>query len=221
MVVNMLIILDIPTKTWNKEKFWNHTNCQFVYIFMYIYVGTSHSATGAIESALKYMSPDAHWIARRLATAGGKRIKTWPLSAIATSTTRPVTTSHYYATRQQQGYVSSDRRPARGPTTCPVSAEPARALPTSANLCSAEFTSATAHRQLSADQLSHLPTRCPPNPACWRPSGPGKFVACNGPFQGHHSPFQPTSAGRAEDLQTPSATAPFRATDSKQCRYHA
>jgi hypothetical protein len=48
------------------------------------HVGTSHSATGAIESALKYVSPDAHWIARRLATAGGKRIKTRPLSAIDT-----------------------------------------------------------------------------------------------------------------------------------------
>jgi hypothetical protein len=47
-------------------------------------VGTSHSATGAIESALKYVSPDAHWIARRLATAGGKRIKMRPLSAIDT-----------------------------------------------------------------------------------------------------------------------------------------
>jgi hypothetical protein len=38
-------------------------------------VGTSHSATGAIESALKHVSPDAHWIARRLATAGGKTYK--------------------------------------------------------------------------------------------------------------------------------------------------
>jgi hypothetical protein len=47
-------------------------------------VGTSHSATGAIESALKYVSPDAHWIARRLATAGGKCIKMRPLSAIDT-----------------------------------------------------------------------------------------------------------------------------------------
>jgi hypothetical protein len=44
-------------------------------------VGTSHSATGAIESALKYESPDAHCIARRLETAGGKRIKMRPLSA--------------------------------------------------------------------------------------------------------------------------------------------
>jgi hypothetical protein len=63
-------------------------------------VGTSHSATGANESALKYVSPDDHWIARRLATAGGKRIKTRPLSTIATSTTSyrllPVMTSHYY-----------------------------------------------------------------------------------------------------------------------------
>jgi hypothetical protein len=48
--------------------------------------GTSHGATGAIESGLKYVSPDAHWIARRLATAGGKRIKTRPLSTAATTT---------------------------------------------------------------------------------------------------------------------------------------
>jgi hypothetical protein len=34
-------------------------------------VGAFHSATGAIESALKYVSPDAHWIARRIATTGG------------------------------------------------------------------------------------------------------------------------------------------------------
>jgi hypothetical protein len=47
-------------------------------------VGTSHSATGAIESALKYVSPGAHWRARLLATAGGKHIKTQPLSAIDT-----------------------------------------------------------------------------------------------------------------------------------------
>jgi hypothetical protein len=97
-------------------------------------VGASHSATGAIELALKYASPDVHWIARRLATAGGKRIKARPLSTAATSyQSLPLATT---STRRQQGYVSSDRRPA--------SAEPARALPTGRNLRSASFTSATA-----------------------------------------------------------------------------
>jgi hypothetical protein len=38
-------------------------------------VGISHSATSTIESALKNVNPNAHWIARHLATAGGKRIK--------------------------------------------------------------------------------------------------------------------------------------------------
>jgi hypothetical protein len=47
-------------------------------------VGAFHSATGAIESALKYASPDAHWIARRLATAGGKRLKMRPLGTVVT-----------------------------------------------------------------------------------------------------------------------------------------
>jgi hypothetical protein len=48
-------------------------------------VGAYHSATGAIKSALKYVRPDAHWIARRLVTAGGKRIKMRPLGTVVTS----------------------------------------------------------------------------------------------------------------------------------------
>jgi hypothetical protein len=47
-------------------------------------VGAFYSATGAIESALKYVSPDANWIARRLATAGGKHIKTRLLGTVVT-----------------------------------------------------------------------------------------------------------------------------------------
>jgi hypothetical protein len=54
----------------------------------HIVVGAFHSATGAIESALKNVSPDAHWIARCLATAGGKRIKMWLRGTVVTS--------HYY-----------------------------------------------------------------------------------------------------------------------------
>jgi hypothetical protein len=95
-------------------------------------VGTSHSATGAIESALKYMSPDAHWIARRLATAGGKCIKTRPLSTAASSHYQ--LTSHYQSlphlrdnstatcpaiAGQQASDYPGDRRPARGPDYLP------------------------------------------------------------------------------------------------------
>jgi hypothetical protein len=47
-------------------------------------VGAFHSATGAIESALKNVSPDAHWIAHRLVTAGGKRVKMWILGTAGT-----------------------------------------------------------------------------------------------------------------------------------------
>jgi hypothetical protein len=75
-------------------------------------VGTSHSATGAVESALKYVSPDAHWIARRLATAGGKHIKTRPLSAIDTDHSDqywtslnqllPATSCYYTTSTRQQ-----------------------------------------------------------------------------------------------------------------------
>jgi hypothetical protein len=50
-------------------------------------VGAFYSAAGAIESALKNVSPDgpdAHWIARRVATAGGKRIKIRLLGTVVT-----------------------------------------------------------------------------------------------------------------------------------------
>jgi hypothetical protein len=70
------------------------------------------------------------------------------------------------STRQQQAYVSSDRRPVSGQTTRPVSAEPAQTLLTDKNLRSAAFTSAPAHRQPSAEKLSWLPACCLPNPAC-------------------------------------------------------
>jgi hypothetical protein len=59
--------------------------------------------------------------------------------------------------------VSSDRRPASGQTTCPL---------TGTILRSAAFTSATAHRHPSSGKLGRLPTRCPPNPSCCRPSTP-------------------------------------------------
>jgi hypothetical protein len=91
-------------------------------------VGTSHSATGAIESALKYVSPDAHWIARRLATAGGKTYKNAAPqrnrhSPVTATSTETASTSYYQlplttaSTSQQHSYTSSDRRPARGSTT--------------------------------------------------------------------------------------------------------
>jgi hypothetical protein len=49
-------------------------------------VGASHSAMSAIESALKNVSPHAHWIARHLATAGSKRIKMRLLGTADTET---------------------------------------------------------------------------------------------------------------------------------------
>jgi hypothetical protein len=106
-------------------------------------VGTSHSATGAIESVLKYVSPDAHWIVRHLVTAGGKRIKTRPLSTAAAN---PVT-NHYQSLlhcNETTARLRVQRSPtSKHPSTCPASAEPARALPTSANLRGASSTADT------------------------------------------------------------------------------
>jgi transposase-like protein len=71
------------------------------------FVGTSHSATGAIESALEYVSPDAHCIVRRLATAGGKRIKMRPLSAIDTDHSDQPSYSYQYRTSLDQLSVAT------------------------------------------------------------------------------------------------------------------
>jgi hypothetical protein len=174
-----------------------------------------HSATGAIESALKYLSPDTHWIACRLATAGGKHIKTWPLSAIVTSYDQslPVATT---STRQQQGYVPSKR-----PDYLPSERQTCTSLAGQCNLHSAEVTTATAYRQPNAVKLGRLPARCLLNLPCCCPSGPGNLPYTLRPFQGHHPPFQPTSADRIEDLHTPSKTAPFRAINSSSASIRA
>jgi hypothetical protein len=65
-------------------------------------VGVFHSATRAIELVLKNVSPDARWIARRLATAGGKHIKMWLLGTADTVDTTP-------SARQQELYLYSVR----------------------------------------------------------------------------------------------------------------
>jgi hypothetical protein len=98
--------------------------------------GTSHSATGAIESALKYVSLDAHWIARRLATAGGKRIKTRPLSTAATirTSTEPVSISNDKSLLHLRGNNTATRPAVAGRQEARLLAEPARALPAGANL---------------------------------------------------------------------------------------
>jgi hypothetical protein len=129
------------------------------------YVGASHTATSAIQSALKNVSPDTHWIAHHLVTAGSKRIKMRLLGTADTVDNTP-------SARQQELYLCSVRRPASSQSTRPVSAEPTRALPTSKNFRSTSFTSAPACRQHSAEKLGWLPTCCPLNPACCRPSAP-------------------------------------------------
>jgi hypothetical protein len=153
--------------------------CTVIVSFMYVIVrsvGASHSATGAIESTLKYVSPDAHWIACRLATAGGKRIKMRPLGTVVTS--------RYYVYNETTARLHVQQSPtSKRPTTCPASAEPVRALPTGMNLRSAAVTADTTHRQPSADQLGRLPTRCPLNPACCCPSVPA-LVVCKRPLSG-------------------------------------
>jgi hypothetical protein len=172
-------------------------------------VGAFHSATGAIKSALKNVSPDAHWIACRLVTAGGKHIKMRLLSTAGTV----ITTS----TRQQQAYMSSVHRPASGQTSRPVSAEPARALLTSKNLQSAAFTSAPAHWQTSAKKLSQLPAYCSLNPAC--STQPTTTTGCavranflrikekpSCPFQSHNS----VSPGIRRGSESGSLSAPNR-----------
>jgi hypothetical protein len=66
MVVQLLPPLVLPMQSLQQHENIKHLHSP---------VGASHSAIGAIESALKNVSPDTHWIARRLATAGSKRIK--------------------------------------------------------------------------------------------------------------------------------------------------
>jgi hypothetical protein len=127
----------------------------------------------------------------------------------------PPATSRYYATmRQQQNYVFSDRRPARGPTTCPASADPARALPTGANLRSAEFTSATADRQPNAEKLGRLPARCLLNPACCCPSGPGNLSYTLRPLSGPSSTIPANQPGPHRGPPHSIRNDPFRATNS-------
>jgi hypothetical protein len=120
-------------------------------------VGTYHSATGAIESALKYVS---HWIARRPATAGRKCIKMRPLSTAATS---PVT-NHYQSLlrcNKTTARLRVQRSPtSKHPSTCPASDEHALALPTSANLrgaSSSADTRAGNPAQISSDSYRSLP----------------------------------------------------------------
>jgi hypothetical protein len=109
-------------------------------------VGASHSATSAIKSALKNVSLDAHWIARCLVTAGGKRIKIRLLDTLVTS--------HYYIYNKITASLYVQR------------------LLTGKNLRSPAFTSAPVHRQPRAEKRSRLPTCCLLNPACCRPSAP-------------------------------------------------
>jgi hypothetical protein len=182
-------------------------------------VGTSHSATGAIKSALKYVSPDAHWIARRLVTAGGKLIKVRPLSTRANSYDQlPVATTCYYIC-ETTARLRVQRSPtSKRPTTCPASAEPARALPTCTNLRSAAFTTDTTPRQPSADQLSQLPARCPPNPAC---CGPGNLSYTLRPLSGPPATFPANQCRPRRGSPHSIQNGPFQGLRLKQCRYRA
>jgi hypothetical protein len=69
-------------------------------------VGAFHSATGTIESALRNVSPDAHWIAGCLATAGGKRIKLRLLGMADT-----VVTSRHYVYNKTTASLCDQRSP--------------------------------------------------------------------------------------------------------------
>jgi hypothetical protein len=62
------------------------------------------------------VSPDTHWIARRLASAGSKHIKTWLPSTKVTVAITPTA-------RQQHTYLPSDHRPASSQSTCPANTE--------------------------------------------------------------------------------------------------
>jgi hypothetical protein len=92
------------------------------------------------------VSPDTRWIARRLATAGGKGIKMWLLGTAVTVNTTP-------SARQQELYLYSVRRPTSSHSTRPVSAEPTRALPIGKNLCNAPFTFSPSRWQPNAEKL--------------------------------------------------------------------
>jgi hypothetical protein len=141
-------------------------------------VGASHSATSAIESALNNVSLHAHWIVHRLATAGGKLIKTRLLSTVVTS--------HYYdynkttaslrvqwsLTSMRQDYSLSKCRTIT--SFADQYKSPKRCIP-----------SATAHRQPSAEKLGWLPTHCPLNPACCHLSVPAFGCAQMALFRAH------------------------------------
>jgi hypothetical protein len=82
--------------------------------------------------------------------------------------------------RQQQVYVSSDRRPASSQTTRPASAEPARALPIGKN-------SKVLHSPLpqcrEARPATHL---LPAESSLLQPERSGSRLRTTGPFQGLH-----------------------------------
>jgi hypothetical protein len=99
--------------------------------------------------------------------------------------TLTVTTSRYYVYNERTARLRVQRSPtSKRPTTCPASAEPARALPTGMNLQSAAFTADTMHRQPSAEHLGRLPTRCPPNLARCCSSQPARTAWRNSSM--HH-----------------------------------
>jgi hypothetical protein len=124
----------------------------------------------------------------------------------------PPATSRYYttSTRQQQGYVSSDRRPARGSTTC-------RTCTSLAGRCQSPKRCTHVHHSTLATQRRDAQPTTRSLPAELRlllSERPREICRTHyGPFRGHHPPFQPTSADCVEDLHTPSKTAPFRAID--------
>jgi hypothetical protein len=184
-------------------------------------VGTSHSATGAIKSALKYVCPNAHWIARRLATAGGKRIKMRPLSAVATIPTRPVlnqspsvTTSRYYiyeSTAQlrvqgspagkRPGYLPGKRR------TCTSLAGRCQTPKRCTHV--RHSTPATQHREARP-----ATARCPPNPAC---CGLGNLLYTLRPFSGPPSAVPTNQRGPHRGPPHSIQNGPFPGHRLKQC----
>jgi hypothetical protein len=129
-------------------------------------VGASHSATSAIESELKYVSPDAHCIERRLVTAGGKRIKMRLLGTVVTSRyyvyIETTASLHVQRTLNQHELFQSVKTPKRCIHLCHSSPATQRREPRPAT-------------HLLPAESSVLPSACS-----------GIWLRTNGTFQGPH-----------------------------------
>jgi hypothetical protein len=132
-------------------------------------VGAFHSATGAIESAIRDVSPIAHWIALHLATAGGKRIKMRLLGTVITS--------RYYVYNETTARLCVQR----------AARLLAPRVPNQHELCRPVKISKALYSPLPQRREAQLATHSLPAESSLLPSEcSGIWLHTNGPFQGPH-----------------------------------